>query len=73
MDGTEAEWPTDAARVPKGLTPERAWRWCVLRTVRDYRLAIRAGRYISRPVLERLFCRRWGRIQAFRSGIDEQE
>jgi len=40
---------------------DRAWRWCIVRTLRDLRLSIRRGRPISRPNLERLFCRRWHR------------
>ncbi len=55
----EASWPTGAARVPHGLSPQRLWRWCVLRTLRDGRLAAQRNRPISRPNLERLFCRRW--------------
>ncbi len=58
----DAGWPTEAARVPEGLSPERAWRWCVLRTVRDVRLAARRGRVISRPNARRLVLRRWGRV-----------
>lgn len=55
----DAGWPTEAARVPEGLSPERAWRWCVLRTIRDGRLAVARGQWVSRRNLERLFCRRW--------------
>lgn len=55
-------WPVKAAHVPVGLPPLRAWRWCVLRTLRDGRLAQRRGRPLSRPNLERLFCRRWSRV-----------
>jgi len=61
MDGI---WPMDAARVPADLPPDRAWRWCLLRTLRDARLAAHRGRPISRPNLERLFYRRWWRASA---------
>ena len=57
----DATWPTDAARVPAGLTPARAWRWCVLRTLRDARLAAARGRPMSQRNAERLFRRRWQR------------
>jgi hypothetical protein len=53
------DWPADAARAPEGLSPERAWRWCMLRTLRDMRLAVRRGRAISRPNARRLIQRRW--------------
>ncbi len=55
-------WGCPAARVPRGLDVERAWRWCVHRTIRDARLAAARGRSISRPNLERLFARRWARL-----------
>lgn len=59
----EAGWPAEAARVPRGLSPERAWRWCLLRTLRDMRLAALRGRPISRSNAERLLRRRWRQIQ----------
>ena len=40
---------------------DRAWRWCIERTLRDLELSVRRGRPITRPNLERLFCRRWWR------------
>ena len=58
----DAGWPAQAARVPRGLSPERAWRWCLLRTLRDVRLAAYRGRSISRPNAERMLCRRWRRM-----------
>ncbi len=81
MDGTEADrpstpdagWLVDAARVSVGLLPERAWRWCLLRTLRDMRLAARRGRPISRPNAERLFCRRWARATAHLAAGIQQE
>lgn len=57
-------WPCPAARVPRRLGATRGWRWCVLRTIRDARLAAARGRPISRPTLERLFARRWHRLAA---------
>jgi hypothetical protein len=57
--GMDADWPMDAARVPPGLPPDRAWRWCLLRTRRDIRLAARHGRAISPPNARRLLQRRW--------------
>jgi|GEM_PF-1177121 len=61
--GGEAEaFGAEAARVPEGLSPERAWRWCVMRTMRDMRMAARRGRPMSLPNALRLLRRRWGRI-----------
>jgi hypothetical protein len=45
--------------VPSDLSADRAWRWCVLRIVRDAKLAKYKGRPIARHHLERLFARRW--------------
>jgi len=50
-----------SVRVPTGLGPQRAWRWCLLMTLRDAHHAQRRGGQISVPNLERLFCRRWAR------------
>ncbi len=66
VEGRRAEpgaegWAAEAARVPAGLSPERAWRWCVLQTWRDMKRAARGGRPISLPNAERLFSRRWWR------------
>jgi len=51
-----------AARVPRGLDPQRAWRWCLLVTLRDALRARRRQREISMPNMERMFCRRWARV-----------
>ena len=59
----EAVWPTDAVRVPHNLPPERAWRWCILRTLREVRLARQRGGWMSRVSAERLFSRRWHRVR----------
>jgi hypothetical protein len=69
VEGRRAEpgvegWSAEAARVPAGLSAERAWRWCVLQTWRDMTRAARGGRPISLPNAERLFCRRWWRVAA---------
>lgn len=61
--GMDAEWPTDAARVPEGRSLERAWRWCVLRTLRDMRLAAARGKTMSRANTRRLVWRRWQRLK----------
>lgn len=45
---------------------DRAWQWCITRTVRDLRVSIRRGRPITRPNLERLFCRRWHTVDRAR-------
>jgi hypothetical protein len=58
MPGT---WPVDALAVPAHLPAERAWRWCLMRTLRDVRLARRRGGWISCSMAERLFNRRWVR------------
>jgi hypothetical protein len=55
----DAGWPTEAARVPEGLSAKRAGRWCLLQTLRDLRLAARRGRPISQPNAQRLLRRRW--------------
>jgi len=60
----EAPWPTEAARVPEGLSPGRAWRWCLKRTLRDMRLAAARGRPMSRPNALRLLRRRWAAIRS---------
>ena len=44
-----------ADRVPRGLTGERLWRWCVARTLLD----MRHGRTRSPANARRLFLRRW--------------
>jgi hypothetical protein len=49
----------------------RAWRWCVLRTIRDARLARARRRPIAPHHLPRLFCRRW-RACAAVLGCQEQ-
>jgi len=60
----EAQWPTEAARVPRGLPPQRAWRWCLRRTLRDVRLAAARGRPMSLPNALRLLHRRWAAIRS---------
>jgi len=60
----EADWPVEATLVPQGLSPERAWRWCLLRTLRDVRLAARRGRAISQTNARRLLYRRWEQVKA---------
>ena len=47
--------PRSADRVPRGLTGERLWRWCVKRTLLD----LRHGRTRSPANARRLFLRRW--------------
>lgn len=49
-------------RVPVYLPLPRAWRWCLLATIRDQRLAARRGRAISFPNLRRLLLRRWAEV-----------
>ena len=51
------------ARTPPGVEASpRLWRWCVARTLRDGRLTMRHGWWISRANLERMFARRWARV-----------
>jgi len=59
MDGP---WSPKAARVPLDLTPERARRWCLMKTLHDARIAKHRGRPITRPNLRRLLMRRRARI-----------
>ena len=63
----DASWPIEQAQVPAHLPADRAWRWCVVRTVRDMRIARRRGHWLSRQTAERLFCRRWGRWRSVES------
>jgi len=60
--GTSVTWSIASAEVPHGLSPDRAWCWCILSTLRDMRLSARRGRPISLFNAERLFCRRWARV-----------
>ena len=46
-------------RVPCSMTLDRAWRWCILASIRELRLAARRRREIAWPNLRRLFARRW--------------
>jgi hypothetical protein len=55
-------WKLGRHEVPAGLSADRAWRWCVLRTVRDARLARQKGRPIAMHHLARLFSRRWHQL-----------
>ena len=55
----DAPGPMDPRHVPKGMTPDRAYRWCLARTTRDLRESIRHNRPITLPTLRRLFARRW--------------
>ena len=48
--------------APVFRSPKRAWRWCVLRTIRDRQLAERRGRPISGPNARRLWMRRLRRM-----------
>lgn len=45
--------------VPAQLPLERAWRWCVLSTIRDLRLSSCRQRTISLPNARRLYLRRF--------------
>ena len=67
----DADWPVESARVPKGLSLERAWRWCMLRTLRDVRLAAKRGRGISRSNARRLMQRRWRRFDPKEQFLNE--
>lgn len=46
-------------RVPCSLSLPRAWKWCVMATMRDLRESAARGYAISLPNLRRLFVRRW--------------
>ena len=45
--------------VPCNLTLERAWRWCIVATIRELRVARSRGRDIAWQNLRRIFMRRW--------------
>jgi hypothetical protein len=64
MTGSAMDEPVRTTwRTSTGETAmDRAWRWCIERTLRDLELSIRRGRPITRPNLERLFCRRWAQV-----------
>jgi hypothetical protein len=55
----DAPGPMDTRHIPEGMPPDRAYRWCLVRTTRDLRQSVRRGRAISLPGLRRLFTRRW--------------
>ena len=55
----DAIGPMDTRHIPKGMLPDRAYRWCVARTTRDLRQSVRQGRTMSLPSVRRLFTRRW--------------
>ncbi len=48
--------------VPVRLAFERAWRWCILATLRDLRHSVRRRRTISLPNTRRLFLRRFNEL-----------
>jgi len=52
-------WTLGRREAPAGLSAQRAWKWCLLRTVRDARLGRKRDRPIAAHHLERLFVRRW--------------
>jgi hypothetical protein len=58
----DAPGPMNPSHTPTGLSPQRARRWCVVRTLRDLRSSVRRGKPITLPNLLRLFDRRWHRI-----------
>jgi CRISPR-associated protein Csb1 len=57
-------WTLGRREAPAGLSAQRAWKWCLLRTVRDARLARQRGRPIAAHHLERQFARRWAVFEA---------
>ena len=57
MDGTLTK--SDIRNIPTNLSFERAWRWCILVTIRDLRLSAARQRTISLPNMKRLFLRRF--------------
>jgi hypothetical protein len=60
--------PPISTGEPAGLARERLRRWCELRTLRDQRLALAAGRPMSGRQLRRLWMRRLNRC-GFGNGI----
>ena len=48
--------------VPTHLPLQRAWRWCVLATLRDGQLSHRQDRPIPTSCLRRLIYRRWANL-----------
>jgi predicted transcriptional regulator len=59
MDAHRPAWTLGRRGGPPELSAERAWRWCVLRTLRDAKQAKSKGRPIATHHLARLFARRW--------------
>lgn len=51
---------------------ERAYAWCVKRTLRDWRRSAAKGRPITPPNLERLFARRWWRVATSGEAADAE-
>ncbi|MFW6032531.1 MAG: hypothetical protein ACOCTI_04065, partial [Phycisphaeraceae bacterium] len=49
-------------KLPRGLSPETAWRWCLRDCIADLDRSAARNRLMSQPVLERLFTRRWNRL-----------
>jgi hypothetical protein len=50
---------TGVRTIPTGLPFGRAWRWCVLSTIRDLRRSAARRRTMSLPNTRRLFLRRF--------------
>ncbi|HET6248705.1 MAG TPA: hypothetical protein VFE47_13465 [Tepidisphaeraceae bacterium] len=58
-DSHRPAWTPARHRLPTGLPANRAWRWCLLRTARDAKIASHKGKPIAEHHLERLLARRW--------------
>jgi|ETNmetMinimDraft_15_1059895.scaffolds.fasta_scaffold38214_2 hypothetical protein len=51
--------PMDSRHTPRRMAPDRALRWCLVRTWLDVRRSVRRNRTLSLPNTLRLFSRRW--------------
>ncbi len=58
-DTNQPAWTLGRCAAPRELSADRAWIWCILRTLRDARRARDRGRPVAQRHLERLFARRW--------------
>ena len=72
MDANRPAWTLGRQGGPPELSPGRAWRWCVLRTLRDAKLARHKGRPIARHHLEGLFARRWHEMSDRLAKLDKK-
>lgn len=69
-DTTRPAWTLGRRRLPQKLSADRAWRWCVLQTLREARQADQRGRPVASHHLARLFARRWNELSVELGGLN---